>query len=149
MKAIKDDVRWEPGAMSANEIKERPPIEADQLPVYHGSRHEFTAFDPEKVGTGEGAAAYGHGVAYVAEHPEVAEQYRTAGAERAADVGEGHLYRVNLKAEKEEFLDWDKPISEEHGERINKHFAPNQPYLGGETGEEIYRTISRMEGGPR
>jgi hypothetical protein len=43
--------------------------------VFHGSPHKFTKFDPKKIGTGEGAQAYGHGM-YVAESPEVAGQYR-------------------------------------------------------------------------
>lgn len=51
--------------------------------VYHGSPHRFqpTAnnplgeFDPMKIGTGEGAQAYGAGAAYLAEAPEVAKGY--------------------------------------------------------------------------
>ena len=48
------------------------------LDVYHGSRHPFTKFDKSKIGTGEGNQSYGHGF-YVAEHPEVAKEYTTAG----------------------------------------------------------------------
>lgn len=43
--------------------------------VYHGSPHKFDAFDMSKIGTGEGAQAYGHGL-YFAENPEVATDYR-------------------------------------------------------------------------
>lgn len=42
--------------------------------VYHGSPHKFDKFDLSKIGTGEGAQAYGHG-AYMAESPGVAKQY--------------------------------------------------------------------------
>jgi hypothetical protein len=42
--------------------------------VYHGSPHKFDRFDASKIGTGEGAQAYGHGL-YLAESPEVALQY--------------------------------------------------------------------------
>jgi len=42
--------------------------------VYHGSPHKFDAFDASKIGTGEGAQAYGHGL-YFAEAPEVAKGY--------------------------------------------------------------------------
>lgn len=45
--------------------------------VYHGSPHKFDAFDMSKIGTGEGAQAYGHGL-YFAEAPEVAKGYRDA-----------------------------------------------------------------------
>lgn len=53
-----------------------------ELTVYHGTPHTLppTAnnplgeFDASKIGTGEGAAAYGHGI-YVAENPAVAKEY--------------------------------------------------------------------------
>ena len=43
--------------------------------VWHGSPHKFDKFDFSKIGTGEGAQAYGHG-GYVAENPEVAAEYQ-------------------------------------------------------------------------
>ena len=53
------------------------------MTAYHGTPHMFepTAENPlgkfnlEKIGTGEGAQAYGHGI-YVAESPDVAKQYQ-------------------------------------------------------------------------
>ena len=46
--------------------------------AYHGSPAIFDKFDIKKLGTGEGAQAYGHGM-YFAENPAVAKQYTTAG----------------------------------------------------------------------
>jgi hypothetical protein len=43
--------------------------------VWHGSPHKFDRFDSSKIGTGEGAQAYGHGL-YLAESPDVATMYR-------------------------------------------------------------------------
>ena len=43
--------------------------------AYHGSPHSFEKFDTSKIGTGEGAQAYGHGL-YVAESENVAKSYR-------------------------------------------------------------------------
>lgn len=43
--------------------------------TYHGSPHKFDAFDSSKIGTGEGAQAYGHGL-YLADNPGVAKNYR-------------------------------------------------------------------------
>jgi len=69
----------------------RPPMQ--ELDVYHGTPHRFPAteanplgeFDASKVGTGEGAQAYGHGI-YLAENPGVAKQYAdTLGVVGAAD----------------------------------------------------------------
>ena len=45
------------------------------ITAYHGSPHEFDEFDTSKIGTGEGAQAYGHGL-YFAESEPVAKQYR-------------------------------------------------------------------------
>lgn len=70
------------------------------LDVYHGTPHTFppTArnplgeFDASKIGTGEGAQAYGHGI-YTTESPAVAEQYQkalsrpsSAGLTKAQDI---------------------------------------------------------------
>jgi hypothetical protein len=55
-----------------------PPPENTPPPgitAYHGSPHSFDAFDTSKIGTGEGAQAYGHGL-YFAENEGVAQQYR-------------------------------------------------------------------------
>lgn len=44
------------------------------LRAYHGTPHEVDRFSSEKIGTGEGAQVYGHGL-YFAEHPDVANMY--------------------------------------------------------------------------
>lgn len=48
-----------------------------EINVYHGSPHRFEEFDASKIGTGEGAQAYGHGI-YLAESPDVAKTYKAA-----------------------------------------------------------------------
>jgi hypothetical protein len=45
--------------------------------AFHGSPHSFDRFDLSKIGTGEGAQAYGHGL-YFAESEPVAQSYRDA-----------------------------------------------------------------------
>ena len=45
--------------------------------VYHGSPHKFDKFDASKIGTGEGAQAYGYGL-YLAERPDTARGYRVS-----------------------------------------------------------------------
>jgi len=42
--------------------------------VWHGSPHKFNKFSMDKIGTGEGAQAYGHGL-YLAENKAVAQDY--------------------------------------------------------------------------
>jgi hypothetical protein len=45
------------------------------ITAWHGSPYRFDKFDPTKIGSGEGAQAYGHGL-YFAENPKVAESYK-------------------------------------------------------------------------
>ena len=176
--------------------------------AYHGSPHAFDQFDLSKIGTGEGAQAYGHGM-YLADSEGVARSYRDAlsggppeyhfGGDpilavlnrsgddpakflalgtlhdsgnlfaaqqkinsyasfdrdyRAAkewmdanvkDITEhqqapGHMYEVNVNADPATFLDWDKPLSEQHpdvqdrvGELVRNHQIPRNNNAGGET----------------
>lgn len=45
------------------------------MTAWHGSPHKFDKFSLDKIGTGEGAQAYGHGL-YLAESKDVAKQYQ-------------------------------------------------------------------------
>ena len=133
--------------------------------AYHGSPHDFDAFDASKIGTGEGAQAYGPGM-YFAENENVARSYKAAGQptylgadriqaaqdvlkEAGGDINKartladermkattkyseaklwqdvvnnlpdlsgktpGRMYEVNIKADPDRFLDWDKQLSEQ------------------------------------
>ena len=56
--------------------------------AYHGSPHSFDKFDLSKIGTGEGAQAYGHGL-YFADNEGVARSYRdNLAAERGWSYGD-------------------------------------------------------------
>lgn len=52
------------------------------ITAYHGSPYLFRMFNPAKVGTGEGAQAYGVGSGYTAEARPVAETYKNPGGPR-------------------------------------------------------------------
>jgi hypothetical protein len=83
--------------------------------VYHGSPHKFDKFDTSKVGTGEGAQAYGHGL-YFAESPNVAGSYAKKLSDWSDGSGnvKGNLYTVDLPdAAAAKMLDWDKPLSQQ------------------------------------
>jgi hypothetical protein len=73
------------------------------IKAYHGSPHDFDAFDISKIGTGEGAQAYGHGL-YFAENPQVAADYRNTLADWKINGGApdpsdpAHIAAVTLKA---------------------------------------------------
>jgi hypothetical protein len=145
------------------------------IKAYHGSPHSFDKFSMDKIGTGEGAQAYGHGL-YFAENEGVAKGYRDTltksstdgaqtrlkkaggdvdaaiadlqgrianyrdnGAPQYADAIEedlralvkfketgewtpGSMYEVNIDADPNAFLDWDKPLSEQP-EAVRKSFG--------------------------
>ena len=151
--------------------------------AWHGSPHTFDKFDLSKIGTGEGAQAYGHGI-YFTDSEDVAQYYKEKlsttnvtlngepikgiyGFKYANDVvdkGKGWImdeitdltnrlptitdrmelwstndqintlwklkngkverysgakYRVDLKPEPDEYLLWDKPLSEQ-SEKVKK-----------------------------
>jgi len=55
------------------------------ITAYHGSPHDFDRFDMSRIGTGEGAQAYGHGL-YFAESEGVAKSYKNAlGSQKMKD----------------------------------------------------------------
>jgi hypothetical protein len=77
-------------------MRGKPPV-MQEIDVYHGSPHRFEEFDASKIGTGEGAQAYGHGI-YLAESPKVAEGYKktvtqsmTTGAQRRLQSAGGDI----------------------------------------------------------
>lgn len=151
--------------------------------AFHGSPHDFDKFSLSKIGTGEGAQAYGHGL-YFAENKAVADNYRhTLGAayvspkvaefanyayQKAVAEGldgpdairrgqsllsdiakaetnpyqrqsiydavnnldglinrpPGRLYEVNINADPDSLLDWDKPLGEQP-ETVLRRLPPN------------------------
>ncbi|CAB4141501.1 hypothetical protein UFOVP415_3 [uncultured Caudovirales phage] len=65
----------ERGGMPAGLLEGMSSRTVSPLTVYHGSPARFERFDPTKIGSGEGAQAYGYGH-YVAESPDVARRYQ-------------------------------------------------------------------------
>jgi len=70
-----------------------------ELITYHGTPHTFPAvpdnplgaFDASKIGTGEGAQAFGHGI-YLAESPDVASGYKRILGNREFEIAGKKLY---------------------------------------------------------
>jgi hypothetical protein len=70
-----DPKQWSPQAKAAHDALTQDALGAVMgATVYHGSPHRFDKFDSSKMGSGEGAQVYGHGL-YFAESPEVARSY--------------------------------------------------------------------------
>lgn len=192
--------------------------------AWHGSPHDHDGFKLDKIGTGEGAQAYGWGL-YFAGKKEVADYYKNAlsrGPEKyyygdelvferdtsaagTADVSDprvaavfyaaadgvakakryfrqsgkwgeralaelekldpsriraekqaGRLYEVDLAPQEDEYLDWDRPLSEQSAVSRRMVFDNGWQQLlyrvsGSKdamdfTGAELYRAISKSEG---
>jgi hypothetical protein len=89
-----------PGAIKhgAQEFAMASAAAAPRLTVYHGSPHKFEKFDSSKIGTGEGAQAYGHGL-YLAESPDVAKSYMGPGTSIGGAAFESRLLKLMEKAQ--------------------------------------------------
>jgi len=68
--------------------------------AYHGSPAIFDKFDINKLGSGEGAQVYGHGM-YFAENPKVAKEYQN----RLADFGSPYTFQYKDKIYEPSYLD--------------------------------------------
>lgn len=64
------------------------------IKAYHGSPHDFDKFSMDKIGTGEGAQAYGHGL-YFADSEDVARNYRDALTQQNASAAQRSLAASN------------------------------------------------------
>ncbi len=93
--------------------------------VYHGSPHKFDKFDSSKIGTGEGAQAYGHGL-YLADEADVALNY----APRDPKF-EQKIMGAYKQAEARQLY----PVMEVH-----------EAYLLHKTPQEVQKMIDGMEG---
>lgn len=139
--------------------------------VWHGSPHKWDVPDISKVGTGEGAQAYGHGF-YSADLKEVADQYRNprptsrmraglaaalaranptpANVKAIEDIrASGHIYKLDIPDDDiPKYLDWDKPLSEQP--ELFNAIKSAFPYIGNnghKSGEWALREIGERIGG--
>jgi hypothetical protein len=70
--------------------------------AYHGTPHDFDKFSMDKIGTGEGAQAYGHGL-YFSGKKEIAEHYKKNVSR--SDIRRNFLDTLPEDAEFDEILD--------------------------------------------
>ncbi len=78
------------------------------MTAYHGSPYLFRQFDPAKIGSGEGAQAYGTGAGYTAESRGVAEAYAQANRGRAAALS-GEIDKLPKPAQMGVFKALNRP----------------------------------------
>ncbi|HSW40407.1 MAG TPA: hypothetical protein VLL97_13040 [Acidobacteriota bacterium] len=68
-------VREDQAEYGSGREAQNPDALMEPVAAYHGSPHRFDKFSTEKIGTGEGAQSYGHGL-YFSDKKEVAEYYK-------------------------------------------------------------------------
>jgi len=141
------------------------------IKAYHGSPHKFKEFDMSKIGTGEGAQAYGRGL-YFAENPLVADDYlREFKSNKNKDAT---IYETNLKwpdenkeksdpLNKKHFIDYKKDISkqsqyvqdalENARQKYNEQASPHRRFVAsnfrrnGEDALKLYGEDALLEAG--
>lgn len=193
------------GIGAARHAIPKPNLGRLDITAWHGTPHEVDRFSMDKIGTGEGAQSYGHGL-YFAESPAVAGEYqknlakdmfgtrdgrvfdpqrelqhvnvRATAYKSGADLEptiararellvsqadnaytrpllesdlaklialqqqgglqplEGNLYKVDLAPNHEDFLHWDKPLSEQ-SPQVQAALAKLPPEAWGGINEEL------------
>jgi hypothetical protein len=79
--------------------------EAGAIRAYHGGAGNIDRFDLSKVGSGEGASAYGHGL-YFSELEDTGKLF-------AGRAPGNALYKVDLDVEPTDLIDWEAPLSQQ------------------------------------
>jgi hypothetical protein len=102
------------------------PIMRNAIKVYHGSSHKFDKADSSKIGTGEGAQSYGHGL-YWAENPEVAKNYAKpqAGQKLSVHLSTGQEFKNGSDEMVALFNNHGKTVGEVQAElkKLSQDFA--------------------------
>lgn len=185
-----------PGVSELGSAGGRLPPDAPGIRAYHGSPHDFDRFSLDKIGTGEGAQAYGHGL-YFAEREATANHYRygvgpttddgklaasllqEAGGNkqkamalvkdrvpmtnleettRALRIIEhlhgapsGRMYEVRINADPDQFLDWDKPLSQQSEKvrsAIGYDLSPEASAKAERLSKQLEDTYARLGASP-
>jgi len=107
--------------------------------AWHGSLSKYNKISTDKVGSSQGDSVYGWGI-YLSDKKEVAEFYKKGES--------GSLYQVDMKPREEEYLLWDKPLSEQSDfvkEKISAKHISEWSSDDSTTGEDYYRFHEREE----
>ena len=108
-------------------IEERAPqlsaLARRGIEAWHGSPYKFDQFSLDKIGTGEGAQAYGHGL-YFAENPRVAKEYKLAGpeADRQLSVANARMSEIARELDKLSIPGAHRKYRDPRGEVLAKEY---------------------------
>ena len=99
--------------------------------AFHGSPHDFNQFDASKIGTGEGAQAYGHGL-YFAGNEGVARSYRDALERPSKSLEPSKLDDLSLSP----FANYPPDAVSMAKDLLAKH--DNNPILAAKTASDMF-----------
>lgn len=85
-KNSKEIVIFDPNKSTLPKFEDGGKVDNDGITAYHGSPHDFEQFDVSKIGSGEGAQSFGHGL-YFSEEEPTAINYRDRLAKEHATTG--------------------------------------------------------------
>lgn len=112
--------------VAAKAAERAAPAAEKFITAYHGSPHSFDKFDLAKIGTGEGAQAYGHGL-YFADSEDVAKSYRDDLSRKIVVDGKTLLDRNKITGSTGNKTVDDVLLA--HGGDVDKAIAENSDWL--------------------
>jgi hypothetical protein len=112
------------------------------LRLFHGSPHDFDKFSMDKIGTGEGAQAYGHGL-YFAEKEAVAQGYQTNNSATAALRYDGKPITDETKKSVAWYLEQNDGNKEAVIEQWRAMYKPS--YFDSPLGRREMRALEKMD----
>jgi hypothetical protein len=106
--------------MYSNPVMKAADDGSEKLRLWHGSPYDFRKFDFANLGRGEGSQDLGRGFSLVDEE-SVAHSYTNPASRwgdldamaRYKEAGPGRYYQVEVDANPNQFLDWNKPWREQ------------------------------------
>lgn len=124
------------GGRSAGLVQESAPA---GFRAYHGSPHDFDKFSLDKIGTGEGNQAFGHGL-YFAENEGVARNYRAMNAPPGQGGGAARLANDALKMAE------DTGLTGDAAKRFAMEYLTNQaPKVNALPPQHYYDAVNNFE----
>ncbi|MGZ9736531.1 LPD38 domain-containing protein [Flavobacterium sp. GNP002] len=97
-------------------------IDGDDLILKHGTPHNFDKFQLEKIGTGEGAQAFGYGL-YFTDGSKIAESY----ARKLSNDKTGIVYSVRIIGGRTaNWAEWRQPLDETQEQDLYNALTPNE-----------------------
>jgi len=97
-------------------------VDGDDLILNHGTPHNFDKFQLEKIGTGEGAQAFGYGL-YFTDGSKIAEGY----ARKLSEDKTGIVYSVRIKnGRTANWAEWREPLDETQEQDLYNSLTPEE-----------------------